>query len=264
MVLGSVPYLNAVPLTWALNKIGFCGTLVFGAPAQLSVWLEQGKIDAGLIPIAEYLRGIGNGIIEGIALASDGAVRSVLLVSKVPTFQIETIAVDKGSRSSVLLLKVLMAECYGISPVLFPTEPDLEGMLAKADAALLIGDAALTARVRPHWQVIDLGQEWKNLTGLPFVFAAWVVRSETGSTELANWLVKAKVEGLRNLEEIVAEESQKRNLEEELVRHYLTKCICYDLTDLHLESIQKFNELCVKHRFLPAIREVKLVKAGYE
>jgi chorismate dehydratase len=262
VVIGSVPYLNAVPLTWALHKIGFRGTLVFGTPAQLSRWLEGGKIDAGLVPIAEYLRGVGGGIVAGVALASDGAVRSVLLVSKVPTFQIETIAVDRGSRSSVMLLKVLMAERYGNIPVLFPMEPDLEAMLSIADAALLIGDAALLAQVNPRWQVTDLGQEWKELTGLPFVFAAWVLREGCAESELANWLIKAKVEGLKNLEAIVAEESQRRNLDENLVRYYLTECIRYDLTEVHIESIQTFNRLCVKHRLLPGIRNIRLIESS--
>lgn len=262
MVIGSVPYLNAVPLTWALHKVGFRGTLVFGTPAQLSIWLKAGKIDAGLVPIAEYLRGVGSGIVAGVALGAEGAVRSVILVSKVPTFQIETIAVDKGSRSSVLLLKVLLAERYGNAPVLFPMEPDLDEMLSRADAALLIGDAALLARPQPRWQVTDLGWEWKEMTGLPFVFAAWIVREGCDATELANWLVKAKIEGLKNLDTIVAEEAQRRNLDEGLVRHYLTECIRYDLSEAYLESIRTFNRLCVKHRFLPTIREVKLIEAG--
>lgn len=262
MVIGSVPYLNAVPLTWALHKIGFRGTLVFGTPAQLSSWMEQGKIDAGLIPVAEYLRGVGSGIVTGISLAADGAVRSVLLVSKVPLSQIETVAVDRGSRSSVLLLKVILAERYGNTPVLFPTEPDLDAMLSRADAALLIGDAALMAKTRPSWQVVDLGQEWKELTGLPFVFATWVVREGVNEGELADWLVKSKVEGLRNLETIVDEESQKRSLDRSLVHHYLTECIHYDLTESHLESIRVFNRLCVKLQLLPAIRTIRLVEIG--
>ncbi len=262
MVVGSVPYLNAVPLTWALHKIGFRGTLVFGTPAQLSSWMEQGKIDAGLIPVAEYLRGVGSGIVTGVSLAADGAVRSVLLVSKVPLFQLETVAVDKGSRSSVMLLKVILAERYGNVPVLFPMEPDLEAMLSRADAALLIGDAALSAQIQPRWQVIDLGQAWKELTGLPFVFAAWVLREGVNETELAGWLVRSKVEGLRNIDAIVVEESRKRNLDASFVRRYLTECIRYDLTESHIESIQTFNRLCVKHRLLPAIRSVRLIEAG--
>lgn len=262
MVIGSIPFLNAVPLTWALHKIGFRGTLVFGTPAQLSSWLERGKIDAGLIPIAEYLRGIGSKIVAGVALASDGAVRSVLLISKVPIFQIETVAVDKGSRSSVMLLKVLMAERYGNVPVLFPMESDLDEMLSKADAAVLIGDSALLTQISPRWQVIDLGQEWKELTNLPFVFAAWALREGCAGEEIANWLVKAKIEGLKNLETIVAEESQKRNLDENFIRHYLTECIRYDLTEIHLESIRTFNRLCVKHRFLQAIRDISLIEVG--
>jgi len=262
MVIGSVPYLNAVPLTWALHKIGFRGTLVFGTPAQLSTWMEQGKIDAGLIPVAEYLKGVGSGIVSGVSLAADGAVRSVLLVSKVPLSQIETVAVDKGSRSSVLLLKVILAERYGNFPLLLPMEPNLDAMLSRADAALLIGDAALLAQTRPSWQVVDLGQEWKELTGLPFVFATWVVREGSDERELADWLVRSKVEGLRNLDTIVAEESQKRNLDRSLVHHYLTECIRYDLTDLHIESIRNFNRLCVKLGLLPSIRTIRLVGAG--
>jgi chorismate dehydratase len=161
-----------------------------------------------------------------------------------------------------MLLKLLLAERYGNAPVLFPTEPNLEAMLSIADAALLIGDAALLAQVNPCWQVTDLGQEWKELTGLPFVFAAWVLREGCAESELANWLIKAKVEGLRNLEVIVAEESQRRNLDENLVRYYLTECIRYDLTEVHIESIQTFNRLCVKHCLLPAIRDIRLIEVG--
>ncbi len=261
MVIGSVPYLNAVPLTWALHRVGFRGTLVFGTPAELSQWLQQGKIDAGLLPIAEYLRGVGGGIVADVALAADGAVRSVLLISKVPLYQVETVAVDRGSRSSVLLLKVLLAERYGVAPVLLPMEPDLDKMVARADAALLIGDAALLVEPRPPWQVVDLGQEWKLMTGLPFVFAAWVVREEAEATPLASWLIKAKREGLRHLNRIVANEAKTRRLDRELVHRYLTECIHYDLTDSHLISIQTFNRLCVKHRFLPEIRPVRLIGA---
>lgn len=263
MVVGSVPFLNAVPLTWALHKIGFRGTLVLGTPAQLSRWLESRKIDAGLIPISDYLQGVGSGIVAGVALAADGAVRSVLLVSKVPISQIETVAVDKGSRSSVMLLKVLLAERYDNVPVLLPVEPDLDEMLSRADAALLIGDAALLAQSHPRWQVTDLGQEWKELTGLPFVFAAWVLMEGSAENELANWLVRAKVVGLRNLETIVAEALQRHNLDENLVHHYLTECIRYDLTEVHLESIRTFNRLCVKHCLMQTTRDIRLVEASW-
>lgn len=259
MVVGTVPYLNAVPLTWALHRIGFRGTLVYGTPAELSQYLERGVIDVGLVPIAEYLRGVGSSVVDGIAIASDGAVRSVLLVSKVPPFQLETVAVDRGSRSSVLLLKILLAERYGVFPILLPMEPQLELMLARADAALLIGDHALKAQPSPIWQVLDLGQEWKRMTGLPFVFATWVTRSEVNETELAIWLGQAKTEGLKHLKEIVQEESPKRGLDEATVHRYLTECISYDLTPVHLDSIHLFNRLCVRHGLLPALRAVRLV-----
>ncbi len=259
MVIGSVPYLNAVPLTWGLHQVGFRGTLVFAPPAQLAEWLAEGKIDVGLIPIAEYLRGVGDGVISNIGIASDGAVCSVLLVSKIPLPHVETVAVDRYSRSSVLLLRVLLMERYGLQPVLFPMEPRLSAMLARADAALLIGDAALEATVHPSWQVWDLGQEWKTLTGLPFVFAAWVIRNGAEEQTLARWLTRAKEEGIRNMDKIVAEESAKRQLDEQSVHRYLTQCICYDLSERHLQGLQTFQQLCLKHGFLPGMRTIRWV-----
>lgn len=260
MVVGTVPFLNAVPLTWSLKGLGFPGTIVSGAPAELSQWLAGGRIDAGLIPIADYLRGIGHRIVDGIAISSDGAVCSVLVVSKTFLAEAETIAFDRGSKTSVLLLRVLLAERYGVRPLLIPMEPDVEVMLWRADAALLIGDAALTLIPKPQWKVTDLGAEWKTMTGLPFVFAVWAIREGVEDEKaLAGWLKAAKEEGIQNLWRITEEEAQRRHLDADFVHRYLTKFISYDLTLDHLKAIRLFNDLAVRHGYLPSRRELHFV-----
>lgn len=257
MVIGSVPFLNAVPLTWALPRLGFDGRLVYSTPAQLAEWLQQGRIDVGLIPLAEYLRGIGEIIVDGLGIAADGAVRSVAVFSRKPISEVRSIAVDSGSRSSVLLLQVLWAKRFGILPSLSPMAPDLEQMLSHSDAALLIGDTALRASLNSSLLVWDLGAAWKELTGLPFVFAAWVARDEQIARQAALWLVAARAEGRRHLPTIVAEESERRHLPPDLVQRYLTEHIRHDLTEQHHQAVDLFSQMAVELGLLPSVRPVR-------
>jgi chorismate dehydratase len=257
MVIGTVSFLNAVPLTWALPRLGFDGEVVCGTPAELAQWLKQGRIDIGLIPIAEYLRGIGEVIVDGLGIASDGAVRSVAVFSHKPIGEVHNIAVDSGSRSSVLLLQVLWAKRFGILPPLSPMAPDLEQMLSHADAALLIGDAALRASLNASLLVWDLGAAWKELTGLPFVFAAWVARDEQIARQAASWLVAARAEGRRHLSAIIAEESERRNLPADLVQRYLTEHIRHDLTERHHQAVDLFAQMAFALGLLPSVRPVR-------
>ncbi|MCS7225017.1 MAG: menaquinone biosynthesis protein [Armatimonadetes bacterium] len=259
MTIGTVPYLNAVPLVWGLPVVGYDGEVCYGSPAELASWLQKGEIDGGLIPIAEYFQGVGDAVVDGIALASDGAVGSVLLVSKIPTFHIQSVSVDRGSRTSVLLLRILLAERYGVYPVLLATEPDVEVMLRKTDAALLIGDAALALQKDPAWIITDLGAEWKEMTGLPFVFAAWALREGSDQKRLARLLTDAKQEGIKNLPTIIAEEAERRRLDRSLVADYLTSRIQYDLTDRHLQSIYLFAEKCRRQGLIKSVRSIRLI-----
>ena len=257
MVIGSVPFLNAVPLTWALPHLGFYGTLVYGTPTPLAAWLQQGRIAVGLIPIADYLRGIGEVILGGLGIAADGAVRSVAVFSRMPISEVHNIAVDLGSRSSVLLLQVLWAKRFGVLPSLSPMAPDLEQMLLRADAALLIGDTALQASLNSSLLVWDLGAAWKELTGLPFVFAAWVTRDEQTARQAAFWLVAARAEGRRPLPTIVAEESERRRLPPDLVQRYLTEHIRHDLTERHHQAVDLFAQMAHELGLLPSVRPVR-------
>ncbi len=258
MVIGTVPYLNAVPLTYGLRNVGYTGEIRYGSPADLAQWLQEGQLTAGLIPIAEYLRGVGAVIVKGVVLASDGPVRSVLVVSDIPLAQLRTVAVDRGSRTSVLLMKIVLAERYGVYPVLFPSEPDPDRMLEKADACLLIGDAALRLKRKSTWLVTDLGGEWKEMTGLPFVFAAWVLASEADPVTLPDLLRRSCVEGLSNLHAIAREEASRRSLDFDLVFDYLARRVQYQMTERHLESIRLFSEKCRKHGFIGDAHPISL------
>lgn len=257
MVIGSVPFLNAVPLTWALPRLGFDGRLVYGTPAQLAEWLQQGAIDVGLIPVAQYLRGVGEVLIDRLGIAADGVVRSVAVFSHQPLTAPRTIAVDAGSRSSVLLLQVLLRWRWGLTPQLVPMEPDLERMLAVTDSALLIGDAALRASLNTQLHAWDLAAAWKEWTGLPFVFAAWVARDEEVARKIAPLLFAAHAEGVRRLPTIVAEEAERRHLPAEVVQHYLTEHIRHTLSEVHHEAVQRFARAAAEIGALSTVRTIR-------
>ena len=165
--LGAVRYLNAAPIVYGLDEDPRY-TVLRETPAVLADLLHARAIDLGLIPSVEYASGDYR-IVPGIAIASRGPVRSVSLYHRVPLEAVETVAVDASSRTSVALLKVLLAEQGSRQREYVVMPPRLEEMLARADAALLIGDPALAgASTVPR---LDLGQEWTARTGLPFVYA---------------------------------------------------------------------------------------------
>ncbi len=143
--LGAVSYLNTKPLVHGLDRRSDLFTLRFDVPAQCAALLHEGRIDLGLIPAIEYLRGDYR-IVPGVAIGSDGQIASVAMFSKVPVDRIATLALDISSRTSVALTRILCARRWHIAPKLVPAEPDLRSMLARADAALVIGDPALDDR----------------------------------------------------------------------------------------------------------------------
>jgi chorismate dehydratase len=176
--LGAVRYLNAAPIVYGLDDDPRFA-VVRETPARLAELLAAGEIDLGLIPSIEY--GAGDyRIVPGIAIASAGAVRSVSLFHQVPLDAVRTVALDASSRTSVALLKVLLDERSGRQPEYVVMPPRLDEMLARADAALMIGDPALGSEATlPR---LDLGEEWTARTGLPFVYAFWAGRAAPAGT----------------------------------------------------------------------------------
>ncbi len=223
-------YLNTVPLVWgALNgpqkgKID----LTFAVPSICATRVDEGVADAGIIPVIEAAR-LGMETLPSIGIACTGEVRSILLISKVPFDQVRTLAADTGSRTSVQLSRIVLSRKFGADPLVFPAAPNLNDMLRCADAALLIGDAALSidpAELSHH--CLDLGEEWFSLTGLPMVFALWSGRPGSLTSSLVDLLQGSCQFGLENLDQIIAEESGQRGFTHHLVDTYLRQQVDFE------------------------------------
>ena len=166
--LGAVDYLNVRPLVYGLDRHPRRISLRFDSPAVCAALLDAGDIDLGMVPSITYLDRPGDRVVPGVCIGSDGPVASVALFHRGPLREIRSIALDRSSRTSVVLTKVLCARRFEISPVFLPHAPDLPPMLAAADAALVIGDPALFADHQAlSGEKTDLGLEWTSMTGLP-------------------------------------------------------------------------------------------------
>jgi len=177
----------------------------------------------------------------GTGIACHGPVRSILLISKVPFREIGTLATDSGSRTSAMLAQVILAERFGIRPQVFSHTADLGRMLDEADAALLIGDAAL--RVDPAtmpFQTLDLGAEWVAMTGLPMVFAVWAGRKEVIHEPYGTLFLESCRYGLAHMDDIVRAEAPTRRFNPDLVRRYLTHHIVFELGDRDYEGMRLY------------------------
>jgi chorismate dehydratase len=203
--LGAVGYLNARPLVYDLDRSPRFA-LRFDLPAACATLLHEGTIDVGLIPSIEYLRGPRTyEIVPGPAIASRGPVASVALYTKLEPRDIRSIAMDTSSRTSVALATVLARRAFGIAPRVVGMPPDLDAMLAQADAALLIGDVALFLdHASRSVTKIDLGELWRTMTGLPFVYAFWAGRPHVLTSGDVEALQRARDQGIARPEEIAA------------------------------------------------------------
>jgi predicted solute-binding protein len=233
--IGSVPYLNARPLVYGIeDRVTFC------PPARLAELMYQGQFDAGLVPVAEVLAHDQYDLLDGIAIASRGAVRSVFLVHREPVECIQRIAVDQASRTSVMLLRVLLKVGFHVEPEFYPRPRGAK--LSDHEAMMLIGDDALWYRARNPDStagLIDLGEMWQELTGLPFVFAAWAFQRGSGAPPMFDLLRQTKANGLANLDEIVQQSAEGTP---EFRREYLTRNVCFDLGDAQKAGLRRFQQ----------------------
>lgn len=184
--VGHIQFLNCLPIYWGLVRTGALldVELTKDTPDRLNELLVAGDLDIGPISLVEYLRHADDLLLlPGLAVGSDGPVLSVNLVTQAPLDALDgrRVALGSTSRTSVLLARMWLAQAHGVHPDYFVCPPNLTAMLLEADAAVLIGDAALRATYEAPGQglsVFDLGQVWRDWTGLPMVFAVWAVRRE--------------------------------------------------------------------------------------
>jgi predicted solute-binding protein len=230
--VGCVQYLNAKPLIY-----GYDGDVTFDHPAVLARELALGRLDVALVPVFEALRAPHYAIVDGCAVACEGPVHSVVLAYRGKLQDIRSVALDPASMSSVHLLKVLLAEFHGM-------HPDYRD---DGEARLLIGNQAIEFRACAHdqpWQFLDLGEEWRRQTGLPFVFAVWALRPDVcNRSAIADAFRALKAHGLANLAAIV---SAERVQDAAFRQRYLGGHIRYDLGAREKQGLALYRELLAK------------------
>ena len=220
--------------------------LEFCTPAECADRLESGDADIGIVPAVELAR-LGLQTIPGVCISSFGAVRSILLVSKTPIGEVRTLAADTSSRTSVALARIVLHKLHGAELRMVSRPPQLDVMLAEADAAVIIGDPALRIETdHLPYQVLDLGEEWTRWTGKPMVFAVWAARPGLQVEELAPVFRASADYGRARIEEIVAAEAAPRGLSDRLAYDYLTQHIRFDLGQNEQEGLALFLEYAAR------------------
>jgi predicted solute-binding protein len=235
--IGSVPYLNAAPLVRGLED-----ELIVAPPSQLAELLRRGDLDAALVSVSEVLARDAYDVLDGVAVASLGEVKSVFLAHRRPIESVDEVWCDPASLTSVALLQVLFGE-RGLRPAIKP----LPGYAAAAqhDFVLLIGDPALAFLRQPHaHEIWDLGAAWLELTRLPFVYAVWALKRGVANEPLRRRLREAKRFGLETLDQIVATRTE---FDIDFRRDYLTWHIHYHLGADEKRGLAMFMKLLERH-----------------
>ena len=263
LLIGSVPGVSGKPLTrwFSHTDSGKASEMevVYAAPPQLARMLAEGEIAAALVSSFEYFRTPGYAIAPGVSISGQGEIESVRAFAKVPWRKIESLALDTSTPTSVALLKILLAEHLDSYPAFLHSVPDRNLMLAQADACLLTGDTGLVAD-GTDLNVLDLGRAWRRLTGLPFVYAAWLGRPESLTPHLIATLQAAKAWGLTQIDAIAAEEAERIGMAVPQCRRYLTEVLDYDFGEEHQSALETFGAKAAAQQLLtdppPAVRVV--------
>jgi chorismate dehydratase len=272
-----VQYLNTAPLVWGFTHGPLRGKhqLSFTVPSQCAEALRTGAADIAIIPAIEYQRIDNLVVLPGLCIASKKTVRSLLLVSKVPMQQVRRIALDRSSRSTQALVRILCKHHWQISPEFFEADPDLPVMLKQAEAALLIGDPALHLSVDAEpvatkgsdgvWQIPgrsaglssdeplfihDMVENWRALTGLPAVLAVWAARPNVITPEIVRDFQDSLVFGAQQMKEISVEAARTLRLPTDKIARYLTENIDYTFDEENRRGLQRYFDLAAQESLI--------------
>jgi len=256
--LGAVGYLNARPLTWALDRAPQRWLIRYDVPAVCSALLHSGDVDLGLVPSFDFLEGEDYRLVPGVGIGSYGPVASVALFTRVPLGAIRRIALDASSRTSVVLLKVLCHYRFHIAPEFVSSGQGIENMTRDADAALLIGDPALEANYEDLGLFkVDLGAEWTEMTNLPFVYAAWTGRTGVVSPSDVGLLQDAQEEGRRSLGAIASEFARGDVVRAQRATAYLRDNVRYGIGADDTTGLQMFLDYAADLGLAPRKRSLE-------
>jgi chorismate dehydratase len=244
-------------------------------PAQCAERLANGTADLGLVPITAFARNPELSIVPGCAIASKGAIRSLLLIvrAEMGLERVRSIAADTSSRATRAYLQVMQRHFWERPTAFMPHAPDLDAMLAACDAALLIGDPALLAledriarqqRTGEELLYIDLGAEWHKLTGLPWISAVWGVREGSlGSVaerdQLVSDLLASRDAGLAHIDDLADEWVMHMELPRATIHAYLSRNIHYILDEECVEGLHRFYELAAACKVLPPLPDLRFL-----
>jgi chorismate dehydratase len=257
-------YLNSLPLCWSFlygSHRHRCEFIADVAPARCAEMLRQKEVDAALIPSIEYQRLDDILIVPGLTVAVNGAVRSVILVHEKPIEEVNSVSLDLSSRTGAALTTIFF-RYFQHREVHFRTHPpDLPEMLKTTDAALLIGDPALLANHHnTTFRITDWGYLWKQLTGLPFVFALWGIRREAVDRMAAIDFSVVKQEAAASLPRIIDESANRLQLPYSYVEEYLNRCLIYDLSDECLNGLNRFYDLASQVGLIESVNPMEFYR----
>jgi chorismate dehydratase len=255
--LGAVGFLNARPLTWALDRAPVKWEIRYDVPSVCSALLHAGDIDLGLVPSIDYAQSDYR-LVPGVGIGSRGAVASVALYMRRPVGELRRIALDTNSRTSAALLRVLCSHRFGIDPEFVPHQPDLTAMLRDYDAGLLIGDPAFDVHPVPSGlSKLDLGEEWTAMTGLPFVYAAWTGRKGAVGNIEVRGLQAAQASGVAAVDAIAREYGHGDTVRTERAAAYLRDNVHYGLGPEEIAGLQSFLDHAADLGLVPARRALE-------
>ncbi|MCA8998076.1 MAG: menaquinone biosynthesis protein [Planctomycetaceae bacterium] len=241
--IGAVRYLNSKPLLEGLADHCPDSDLILDLPSRLADDLARGNLDVALIPSVEAFADPDYEVVSDACVATHGPVLSVKLYSRVHPGEIRSLALDEGSRTSAALVQVMLFERYGVRPKLEKLPIGRSAESTTTDAVLLIGDRAMFSPQEEFETVWDLGEEWVEWTGLPFVFAMWVTRRDTELGNLESKLNAARNCGLERIETIARSGATHLGLEYEEALRYLTKNLHFRLGAAEKMGLRLFQDL---------------------
>jgi chorismate dehydratase len=272
--ISAISFLNTAPLMWDFEhptpenqRLREDFEFTYTVPSKCAQELLDGSADIGIIPSITFATIPGLAILPDVAIASKNKVRSILLVLKKPVEQVRTVALDTSSRTSVALTKILLSKfiAAGTEKEYVAMDPNVDEMLRTCDAGLLIGDPALRVD-RTKYFALDLAEEWRRLTGKPFVFAFWAVRMEALSRwpekyDLASVFCRSRDHGLlpQNVEVLARDWAPRMNLTTDDVQRYLTENIHYYLDAENCDGLELFFRYAAELRLIPEVPHLRLL-----
>jgi chorismate dehydratase len=241
--VGAVSYLNTRPLIYRFAELAPQAELILDVPSRLADGLAAGSLDVALIPSIEFFREPSYEIISDACIACRGPVLSVKLFSRVPIPEIRSLALDEGSRTSAVLVQILLDKRFGVRPRIEPLPVERGLPETSADAVLLIGDRAIRSPAGRFAAVWDLGDEWRRWIDLPFVFAMWVARAGADLRGVDQALSQARDAGLTHLEQIAETEAFPLGLTRPECLAYLRDCLHFHLGPSERQGLATYRRL---------------------